>query len=485
MTGDKRQPTLLAGRWVGSADDEWFEDVDPADTRQVVARIPRLSAQQVSDAIDAAERAGVEWGTTSPIDRGRILLDAGRLLRERVDDIAGDICREAGKLMSEARGEVLKSADFLEFYAGLGRALQGEVLPDERSSTLTHTLMEPLGVVALITAWNDPLLTPARKLGPALIAGNTVVLKPAEDTPLSALHIARALVDAGLPAVLLSVIVGYPEDVAEPLLGHPAVKALSFTGSTTTGKTLKERISDRNVRFQAETGGKNAAVVMPDADLELAARTIAAGAYAQAGQRCTATSRVVVDASVAADLTEAIAFQAGELVVGPGWDTRSQMGPLINSTRLEEVSAAVERGVTTGDILLHGGDRPNGEDLEHGCFLRPTVVNVSSADSPLWRNEIFGPVLSLAQVRDFGEAVERVNDSPYGLSAAVFTQDLTAAMEFARLVDTGQVAVNRPTSGWDVHLPFGGFKESGSISKEQGTGGLDFYTRIKTVAIGY
>lgn len=484
LDASNKQPTLLAGEWVGPASGEWFEDIDPADTREIVALLPRLSGGQVAAAIETADSNAGVWAHASTIDRGRVLLEAASLIRERVDDIATDVRREAGKLQAEARGEVLKSADFLEYYGGLGRLAHGTVLPDERPGTFTHTLVEPLGVVLLITAWNDPILTPARKIGPALIAGNSVVIKPAEDTPLSALHLARALIDAGLPAATLSVVVGHPEDVAEPLLMHPSIKAVSFTGSTRTGRLLRTRLSERNVRFQAEMGGKNAVVVLPDADLDTASSVITTGAYAQAGQRCTATSRVIAVGDPSR-VNETLINRAREIRVGPGWDQDSQMGPVINPVRLEEISTAVQEGRGRADRVLWGGERARGEKVEHGCFYKPTVVAVDSPLSPLWQEEVFGPVLAVASAPSVDAAVKLVNDSVYGLSAAVFTHDLAVAMEFARDVDVGQVAVNRPTSGWDVHLPFGGFKESGSWPKEQGLGGIDFYSRVKTVAIGY
>lgn len=485
MSESMEQTTLLGGRWVGGSDGQWFEDVDPADTRRTIALLPRLAPEQVSSAIDHAHSSVPEWANTSPIDRGRVLLEAAHLLRQRVDQIASDVCVEAGKLMAEARGEVLKSADFLEYYGGLGRAPLGTVLPDERPDTFTHTLAEPLGVVVLITAWNDPMLTPARKVGPALISGNSVVIKPAEDTPLSAIHLARALVDAGLPASAMSVVVGYPSDVGQALLDHPAVSAISFTGSTRTAETIRARLSHRNVRFQAETGGKNAAAVLSGADLDLASKVITAAAFAQAGQRCTATSRVVADESVADELTELLVNRSSAIRVGPGYDETSQMGPLINQRRLTEVVAVVGQAPASGDTIVHGGDVLQERGLEHGCFIEPTVVSISDPTSSLWRDEIFGPVLSIMRVDGLDSAIASVNESSYGLSSAVFTTDLSEAMEFARRVDTGQVAINRPTSGWDVHLPFGGFKDSGSLSKEQGVQGIDFYTKLKTIAIGH
>lgn len=479
------QPTLLGGEWVAGDEGEWFDDVDPADTRSTIARLPRLSGRQITEALDAADIAKGEWATTSPIDRGRVLYEAARLIRERAESITDDICREAGKLRAEARAEVHKAADFFEYYGGLGRSPQGEVLPDERPGTFTYTITEPLGLVVLITAWNDPILTPARKMAPALVTGNAVAIKPAEDTPLAALHLARALIDAGLPPHTLNVVVGHPDEVVEPLLGHPTVQAVSFTGSTATAELVKKALVDRNVRFQAETGGKNGAAVLADGGIELAARTIAAGAFAQAGQRCTATSRVVADETIADSLIEALLAASSALQVGPGYDADSQMGPLINETRLTAVAHAVDRGRESGDSVLTGGSRKSGGKWEQGFFFDPTIVSVADPSSSIWREEIFGPVLAIHRVSGVDEAIDSVNDSSYGLSAAVFTADLGAATDFARRVDVGQVAVNRPTSGWDVHLPFGGFKESGSTSKEQGLEGLSFYTKTKTVALGF
>lgn len=479
------QPTLLGGEWVTGADGGWFDDIDPADTRKTIARLPRLTGRQVTDALDTAEGSKDEWAMTSTVDRGRVLLDAASLIRENAEVIADDICEEAGKLRSEANAEVLKAADFLEYYGGMGRSPRGQVLPDERSGTFAYTLTEPLGLVALITAWNDPILTPARKIAPALITGNSVAIKPAEDTPLAAFHLARALIEAGLPPKALNVVVGHPDEVAEPLLGHPGVQAVSFTGSTATAARVKESLLARNIRFQAETGGKNAAAVLADADIGLATRTITAGAFAQAGQRCTATSRVVVDEKIADDLIEALLAAASTLRVGPGSDDDSRMGPLINETRLTAVTRAIESGRDGGDTVHMGGTRASGDDREYGCFLDPTIVSVAGPSSTIWREEIFGPVLAIHRASGLDEVIDSVNDSSYGLSAAVFTENLGAAMEFVRRVDVGQVAVNRPTSGWDVHLPFGGFKDSGSLSKEQGLDGLTFYTKTKTVAVGF
>jgi aldehyde dehydrogenase (NAD+) len=337
-------------------------------------------------------------------------------------------------------------------------------------------------VVALITPWNDPLVTPARKLAPALIMGNTVLLKPSLETPLSALHLAEILYEAGLPAGVLSVVTGSSERVAGPLLENDVVTAMSFTGSTAVGLHLQRQLAGR-MRVQTEMGGKNAALVLPDADLELAVATIVKAAVGQTGQRCTATSRVVVHESIADEFTASLAAGFARLRVGPGDQPGVDVGPLVTQGHLESVCAAVDRATADGAQLLSGGSRLRGGAHDRGHFMQPTVIGDVTPAMPVWREEIFGPVVGVVRTSSFEDGVALVNDSRYGLAASVFTRDLSWAHRFAQEVDAGQIAVNLPTMGWDVHVPFGGFKESGSPFKEHGTEGLNFYTRVKSVAV--
>jgi alpha-ketoglutaric semialdehyde dehydrogenase len=457
---------------------------DPADVRSVVGEVPAMTASEVTAAYQRG-RAGFEtWRRTSPLDRAPVLAACANLIRSNAEDGAVTIVRENGKTLAEARVEATKAADFFDYYASFARQPWGEILADARGGTLTTVRAEPTGVVLAITPWNDPLLTPARKLGPALITGNAVLLKPAGQTPLIANWLAGLLRQAGLPAGVLEVVTGHNDEISAALLADPELDAVTFTGSNDVGRYLRRRLSDRNVRLQTELGGKNASVVLADADLELAAATVAAAAFGQGGQRCTATSRLIVEEPVAPALLELLRHQVEACVLGPGLDPATTLGPLSTPGHRDGVLSRVERARSEGAHVVTGGGRPVSEALRYGCYVEPTVVSVQPGQS-LWRDEVFGPVLSLATAGGFDEAVRLTNDSSYGLSAAVFTTDLRKANEFVDRAETGQVAVNLPTSGWDVHHPFGGFRESGSPFKEQGAPGLRFYTRIKTAAVRY
>lgn len=482
---DLRYANLVGGSWQSSASDEWLEVRDPADVRNLVGEVPSMSAADIGQLYDRAEEGARVWRATGALERGAILADAARLLVQRLDEIAHDLVSEMGKTLAEARVEVKKSAEFFEFFAAVARLPYGVLLNDARPGTETSARQEPLGVVLAITPWNDPLLTPARKLAPALIAGNAVILKPATNTPLVALHLARALHDAGLPAGVLGTATGRGSAISSALLGDPRLAAVSFTGGNDVGAQLRIALAERGTRLQTELGGKNAAVVLADADLELAAATIAAAAFGQAGQRCTATSRVVADRAVAAELVERLTALARAQRLGPGLDPETTMGPTVSPEHQQEVLGHLDAALREGAVAAAGGARPAEERLEHGCFVEASVLTGVEPGMTIWREEVFGPVLAVREVDGFDEAVAAANDSRYGLSAAIFTRSLEAAHRFADLADTGQVAVNLPTSGWDVHMPFGGFRESGSAFKEQGVDALRFYTRTKTVAIHF
>lgn len=468
----------------GPASSAVLEIRDPADLRTVVAEVPAMSAGEVAAAYERARAGFGVWRQASPLDRAAVLAGCAALIRARAEEGAVTLVRENGKTLAEARVEVTKTADFLDYYASFARQPWGEILADARGGTQTTARSEPVGVVLAITPWNDPLLTPARKLGPALIAGNAVVLKPSRQTPMIAAWLAGLLAEAGLPAGVLGVVTGRDRDISEALLGHPDLDALTFTGSTATGNFLRRALAGRNVRLQTETGGKNASVVLADADLELAAATVVAAAFAQAGQRCTATSRLIVDSGVAPALLALLRGLVEAAVLGPGLDPATTLGPLATPGHRDGVLGHLERARAEGAEVITGGGRPAAGALRHGCYVEPTLVSVKPGQS-LWRDEVFGPVVAVCPASGFDEAVGLANDSDYGLSAAVFTTSLRQAYEFIDLAEAGQVSVNLPTSGWDVHHPFGGFRDSGSPFKEQGAPGLRFYTRIKTAAVRF
>jgi acyl-CoA reductase-like NAD-dependent aldehyde dehydrogenase len=469
---------LVDGQWQSSA--ESLEVRNPADTREVVATVPSMDADAVHAAFEAAARGAAVWRATSEVDRGRILLRTAQLLRERTDELSRVLTREMGKTLAEAAGEVTKAADFFEYYGGLGRSDRGTVLSHENPDVMAWAVHEPLGVVLAVTPWNDPLLTPARKVAPALIAGNSVVLKPASYTPVIAIELARVLADAGLPPGVLNTVTGTGGRLGDALLAHPALQAVSFTGSNEVGETLKASLTGREVQLLAELGGKNAAVVLADADIEKAVSHIAAAAFAQAGQRCTATSRVLVQRAVMDQVREGLVLAAQSHVLGSGLDPGTTMGPLVSPAQRDSVQGFIERAVDAGATVATG---PADLHDEHGCFVAPTVLADVDTSMEIWTEEVFGPVVALVAFDELDEAIDLLNASKYGLAAAVYTSDLGAAHSFATRADAGQVSVNLPTSGWDVHMPFGGFKSSGSGHKEQGLAGLEFYRRTKTVAM--
>ncbi|MEV7144257.1 aldehyde dehydrogenase family protein [Streptomyces tauricus] len=472
---------LSGGEWVATG--EWIDVHDPADVRAPIARVPALTAKDVTRAYDHAERAFAAWRRVSPFERSRILTDAARLIRDRAEEIAADVTAENGKTLAEATGETLKAADFLEYYAGYARQGYGTLLHDVRPHHRTHTQREPIGVILVISPWNDPLITPARKLAPLLAAGNTAVFKPATETPLSGLRLARALHDAGLPAGVLNVVTGRTAEIEEALLDDPRITGVTFTGSNAVGGRIRRRLADRNVRFQGELGGKNASVVLADADLPAAAKAVAAASFGQAGQRCTATSRVVVERPVYEEFTRLLVDEVQKLKVGPGSDPATTLCPLSSPQQRDNVLADLDRATGQGAVVLTGGGADTEGERAHGCYVQPTVLTGVAPESALWREEVFGPVLAVRAVDGFTEAVAAVNDCDFGLAAAVFTRDLARAHRFADDVECGQVAVNTTTTGWDVHHPFGGFRDSGTAYKEQGEEVLRFSTRVKTVAV--
>jgi acyl-CoA reductase-like NAD-dependent aldehyde dehydrogenase len=472
---------LVGGEFVGARDGRQIDVLNPATAGDVVGRVPAMAAADLDTVFAAAEAGARTWRATGPIERGRILLEAARLLREDASALTSLIVAEMGKTRTEAAGETAKAADFFEYYAGLARMPFGELIPDVRPGTFATQTREPLGVVLLITPWNDPLLTPARKMAPALMAGNAVVIKPATETPLITLRLAEIFHRAGLPIGVLGTVTGRGSEIGDLLTADRRIRAISFTGSTSVGLDLQRRVAGSGIRVQTEMGGKNALVVMDDANLDLAVAAITAGAFAQAGQRCTATSRLIVQRGIADELRRRVSAGVEAIRVGPGDRDGVDIGPVVSKKAQTDINSRVEAALAEGaTVLARGSVAP--EFAAVGAFVEPLFLSVESSNS-VWRDEVFGPVLSMIVVDELDEAISAVNASAYGLSSAIFTTSLDSAYLFIDQVDTGQVSVNQPTSGWDVHQPFGGFKESGSPFKEQGLEALRFYSRVKTAAI--
>jgi aldehyde dehydrogenase (NAD+) len=413
----------------------------------------------------------------SMIERGNILYRAADLLAARADEIGRDLTLEEGKTLSEAVGETARAAAILRYFAGEARQEIGEVYAAADPNTMLYTRREPLGVVGVITPWNFPIAIPAWKIAPALLYGNTVVWKPADLTPLTAAHFAQALVEAGLPKGVLNVVFGRGSVLGPALVADSKVRGVSFTGSNAVGRSIAIACATRGAKHQLEMGGKNAVVVLADADLELAVEMTVRGAMRSAGQKCTATSRVIVEKPLVESFSELLKDRCRQLVVGDPLDPNTYMGPLASQEQQRTVLEYMDIGKKEGARLLTGGETPNPD----GYFVTPTVFTNVDPDSRLATEEIFGPVVSIIPANDLGDAVALVNRSRFGLSTSVFTRDIGKAMRYIEEVECGIVHVNSETAGAEPHVPFGGMKESSSNSREQGKSAREFFTQVKTV----
>lgn len=474
-TAFRRAPGYVGRSWTHDAD-RWIDVVDPSDG-ETIGSVPQMDAGDVDRAGAAAAEYGREWASVPASERAAVLLRAAAILEKHAAAVADTLRREGGRPRLEAGGEVAKSVQTFRYYAGLVGALDGRAFDGGAPRMRHETRREPVGVVTAITPWNVPAASPARKLAPALLAGNAVLLKPATATPLSAYFLVRCLYEAGLPDGVVQLVTGSGSVVGAAAATHPDVGAVSFTGSTDVGIALQRELAGRLTKVQLELGGKNAAIVLPDADLERAASSIMAAAFAAAGQQCTATSRVIVHREVAAPLVSILRSRIEELRVGPTADDRTEMGPLIDAGQVESVHGFVGRAVAAGAKVEAGGEPVRGT----GYFYAPTLMTGVQPSSELAREEVFGPVLAVLEVADLDEAVAVADRTPYGLSCAVHTSDVAAAQRIAAAVDCGVISVNGPTAGIELTAPFGGFKASGTPSKEHGPEALDFFTRTKLV----
>lgn len=474
-------PNVVGGRRVPGQDGGWFIRANPAALDDVVSRFPEASATDLDGAVAAAREAQPAWGARSPLQRAEVLQQAARLLATRADAIAAELTREEGKPLAEARGEVQSGIATLRYMAGLATLPAGEVFPSARPGVFIHTIREPRGVVAVLTPWNFPFSIPCIKLGAALAAGNGVVFKPSPYTPLTAWRVVEALLEAGLPEGILGFLTDSNGAVGRGLVAHPGVQAISFTGSTATGRAIAATAAARLVPCQLELGGKNAFVVLDDADLDLAASAAAVAGFSGTGQKCTSAGWILVARPVVEPFLQRLLARAAEVRVGAGLDERTTMGPVVTRERLErilETVAAAERG---GARLMSGGRRLTGRPYDAGFFLPPTVLTDVAPSSPAAREEIFGPVLPVLPVEDEAAALRLAAGSPFGLAAAVFTRDPARAFRFARASRTGIVKVNEPTTGIEYQVPSGGWGDSGFGEPELGPSALRFFSAVKSV----
>lgn len=476
---------LIGGEWVASHSGKTFENRNPADTNDIVGVFQDSQESDVHAAVAAAQAAFASWRLVPAPKRGEILFRAGQILRERKEQYARDMTREMGKVLSETRGDVQEAIDMAFYMAGEGRRLYGQTTPSELPNKFQMSVRMPLGVCGLITPWNFPMAIPSWKMLPALIVGNTVVIKPASDAPLGTYNLVQALMDAGLPPGVVNIVTGSGARVGEPLVRHPDVKVVSFTGSTSTGHHVARLAAEGLKHMSLEMGGKNPIIVMDDADLDLAVEGILWGAFGTTGQRCTATSRVIAHRTIVDQLTGHLVEHANRIRVGNGLDAQVEMGPCINQGQLETVMSYVAIGQQEGARLLCGGRRLDEGDYARGYFYAPTIFADVRRDMRIAQEEIFGPVLSIITVDSFEAAIDVANDVPYGLSSAIYTRDVNRAFIAMRELYTGIVYINAPTIGAEIHLPFGGTKGTGNGHRESGAQALDLFSEWKSIYVDY
>jgi alpha-ketoglutaric semialdehyde dehydrogenase len=472
---------FIGGQWVPSRTQRTFPNINPANTDDVVGSFQVSGPDDVAAAFTAAEKAQSAWAALPPPRRGEYLFKAAEILESQLTSAATDMTREEGKTLPEATGEVKRAINILRYFGGEGSRMFSYQIPSEREHVFCFTMRKPLGVVALITPWNFPSAIPAWKLAPALVAGNTVVLKPASLAPLSALRLVEALEKAGVPPGVINYVTGSGGAIGHAMIEHGSLKAVSFTGSCAVGNQLYDKATRRRLRVQLEMGGKNPTVVLADANLDVAAATLVNAAFFSTGQKCTACSRAIIERSVYEPLVDKLIVKTRALKVGNGLEAGIDIGPAVDDAQLKTDLEYIAIAQREGAKLLCGGNRLTGGAYDKGFFIEPTIFGGVSSSMRIAQEEVFGPVLALMVADDFDDAMRLANSVRFGLSAAIISNDISRVHQFVNRIEAGLITVNLPTAGVEYQLPFGGTKESSFGMREQGPLALDFYTESRTV----
>ncbi|HKZ02896.1 MAG TPA: aldehyde dehydrogenase family protein [Pyrinomonadaceae bacterium] len=476
---------LIGGHWVKSSSGKTFPSINPADTSDVIGLFQEATLEETRQAIEAAKESQPAWAETSPARRAEILYKAAQLIEEKSAELAETLTREEGKTLAESNAEVKRAAANFRFYAGQAYLISGETLPSDEPSTSLYTLRLPVGVVSAITPWNFPLTIPARKIAPALAAGNSIVFKPASLTPLMGIKLGEILSEAGLPGGVINVVTGPACVVGEEMVSNTSINAITFTGSYNVGDRIQHRALT-TCRTQLEMGGKNPIIVLEDADLDLAVSCTIQGAFGLSGQACTGTSRAIVSKEVIDLYKEKLIQSTKQITIGDGLTKGVKMGPVADAQQEKTILEYIEIGKREGAELIHGGRKLEGNSYARGFFIEPAIFSQVKPQMRIAQEEIFGPVLAIIEAEDFDEAIMIANQVEYGLSASICTRDLGRAERFTRLIEAGMVKINQPTTGVALNAPFGGTKKSSSETyREQGRIALDFFTRVKTVSLKY
>lgn len=486
MTVKTDVPTYLNyinGEWIGSASNELTSSLNPANKNEIVGYVQESTKEDLDKAVAATKTAQASWKKLSGAARGEYLYKVANILQRNIDIVAEAMTKEMGKTLPEAKGETARGVAILRYYAGEGMRKVGDVIPSTDSDALMFTTRAPLGVVGVITPWNFPVAIPIWKMAPALIYGNTVVLKPAGETAVTAAKVIECFAEAGFPAGVVNMVTGSGSVIGQGIIDHKDINGITFTGSDQVGKIVGQGALARGAKYQLEMGGKNPVIVAADADLDLAVEATISGGLRSTGQKCTATSRVIVQSEVYDTFKEKLIEKVKEIKVGDGLHGETWMGPCGSESQLNTVLSYIEKGKEEGAVLLHGGAKHEEAGLENGFYVQPTVFEDVTSKMAIAQEEIFGPVLALMKVDTIEEALEVANDVEFGLSASIFTTNISSMLSFIKDMDAGLVRINAESAGVELQAPFGGMKQSSSHSREQGQAAIEFFTSIKTVFV--
>lgn len=482
-TNVKTYQNYINGEWMQSSTGKVDASINPANKHEIVGYIQKSGEDDLDLTVAAAKKAQALWKKLSGAARGEYLYKIANVLEKRIDEVAETMTKEMGKPFPEAKGETARGVAILRYYAGEGIRKVGDVIPSSDSEALMFTTRTPLGVVGVITPWNFPVAIPIWKMAPALIFGNTVVFKPAQETAVTAAKVVECIHEAGLPAGVVNLITGNGSVIGQGIIDHPGINGITFTGSDTVGKLVGQGALARGAKYQLEMGGKNPIIVLADADLDLAVDATISGGLRSTGQKCTATSRVIVQSAVYEEFKGKLLAKVNTLKVGNGLNGDIWMGPCASESQLNTVLSYIQKGLEEGATLLYGGNRLESAELEHGFYVQPTLFDNVKTNMSIAQEEIFGPVLALIKVDTFAEAIEIANDVKFGLSASIFTQNIGHMLSFINDMDAGLVRINSESAGVELQAPFGGMKQSSSHSREQGQAAIEFFTSIKTVFV--
>jgi alpha-ketoglutaric semialdehyde dehydrogenase len=474
---------LINNEWVESASQEVIKSINPANKEEIVGYVQNSTKEDLDKAVESAHRAKKVWRKLGQAARGQLLFKAANILEENLDDVAETMTREMGKTLPEAKGETARGVAILRYYASEGMRKEGDVIPSSDKDALMFTKRSPLGVVGVITPWNFPVAIPIWKIAPALVYGNTIVLKPATEGAVTAAKVVDCLVKAGLPEGVLNFITGSGSVIGQALIEHPLLNAITFTGSEGVGKNVARAATERGIKFQMEMGGKNPVIVTKDANLDLAVEGVISGGFRSSGQKCTASSRVIVEKAVYDEFKEKLIQETKKITVGNGLHDGIWMGPCASEAQFNTVQKYIGIGREEGATLILGGEVLQGEEYKNGFYITPAIFENVTPQMAIAQEEIFGPVIALIKADSLEEAIEFANDTKYGLSASIFTSNLNSLLSFVDDIEAGLVRINAESAGVELQAPFGGMKASSTGSREQGEAAKEFFTAIKTVFV--